>query len=155
MSRTTDVKVYEPDTGDNALTKSLEAPKLDPVYLSIANDSLAGKDVSAIAKEYDISPDLVTTVLDKKEVQNYINGVILNQGYLNRSKRLQVINKVIEHKLEEALETGVYSKKDLLDWLKHLNDVETNIKPKKEQGPGVAIQINNYDKLMNDLFEGN
>lgn len=153
MTKNRDVKVYEPDTDSNALSKNLDAPQLDPVFLSIANDSLAGKDVYTIAEEYDVKPDLVTSILDKKEVQNYMNSVMLNQGYLNRSKRLALINKVIEHKVEEALETDVYTKKDLLDWLKHLNEVETSIKPKKEQGPGVAIQINNYDKLMNDLFE--
>jgi hypothetical protein len=50
------------------------------------------------------------------------------------------------------VETGIYSKKDLLDWMKHLQEVETSLKP-KTQGPQVAVQINNYDKLMKDLME--
>ena len=50
------------------------------------------------------------------------------------------------------METGIYSKKDLLDWMKHLQEVEKDLKP-KTQGPAVAVQINNYDKLMRDLME--
>ena len=49
------------------------------------------------------------------------------------------------------METGIYSKKDLLDWMKHLQEVETGLKP-KNNGPAVAIQVNNYDKLMKDLM---
>jgi hypothetical protein len=36
--------------------------------------------------------------------------------------------------------------------MKHLQEVETSLKP-KTQGPQVAVQINNYDKLMKDLME--
>ena len=77
--------------------------------------------------------------------------MFLSQGYLNRAKRLAVINKVIDEKLQEAFESGVYTKKDLLDWMKLLNDMETNARPKREVG--VAVQINNnYDSLMKDLL---
>ena len=58
---------------------------------------------------------------------------------------------MIDQKIEEAMETGIYSKKDLLDWMKHLQEVETGLKP-KNNGPAVAIQVNNYDKLMKDLM---
>jgi hypothetical protein len=36
--------------------------------------------------------------------------------------------------------------------MKHLQEVETSLKPKAAQGPQVAVQINNYDKLMKDLM---
>ena len=57
---------------------------------------------------------------------------------------------MIDQKIQEAVETGIYSK-DLLDWMKHLQEVEASLKP-KQQGPA-AVQINNYDKLMRDLME--
>ncbi len=70
---------------------------------------------------------------------------------MNRVRRLGIINKVIEAKLEEAEETGILTKKDLLEWMKHLHDVETAMRPKNDQ-PQVAVQINtNYSKLMEDL----
>ena len=136
----------------DALTKSLDAPPLDPVVLALANDYLSGKSVTDIAEEYAITCDRVTSVIEKKEVKAYIDSVFSTQGYLNRIKRMNLINQVIDQKLQEAVETGIYSKKDLLDWMKHLQEIETGMKP-KTAGPAVAVQINNYDKLMKDLME--
>lgn len=136
-----------------ALNKTLEAPALDPVVLALANDYLSGQSVEEIATNYGISEDRVTAVIEKKEVKNYIDSVFATQGYLNRIKRINLINQVIDQKIQEAVETGIYSKKDLLDWMKHLQEVETSLKPKQSQGPAVAVQINNYDKLMKDLMD--
>lgn len=139
-------------TSVDALNRTLEAPALDPVVLALANDYLSGKGVGEIADEYGISEDRVTAVIEKKEVKNYIDSVFATQGYLSRIKRINLINQVIDQKIQEAVETGIYSKKDLLDWMKHLQEVETALKP-KQSGPAVAVQINNYDKLMKDLME--
>ena len=136
----------------DALNRGLEAPPLDPVMLALANDYLSGKGIGEISEEYGISEDRVTSVIEKKEVKNYIDSVFATQGYLNRIKRINLINAVIDQKIQEAVETGIYSKKDLLDWMKHLQEVETSLKP-KQTGPQVAVQINNYDKLMKDLME--
>ena len=136
----------------DALTKTLDAPPLDPVVLALANDYLSGKSVVDIAEEYAITQDRVTSVIEQKEVKSYIDSVFATQGYLNRIKRMNLINQVIDQKLQEAVETGIYSKKDLLDWMKHLQEIETGMKP-KNTGPAVAVQINNYDKLMKDLME--
>lgn len=136
----------------DALNRSLEAPPLDPVMLALANDYLSGKGIDELADEYGITEDRVTSVIEKKEVKNYIDSVFATQGYLNRIKRINLINAVIDQKIQEAVETGIYSKKDLLDWMKHLQEVETGLKP-KQTGPQVAVQINNYDKLMRDLME--
>ena len=45
-------EVLAPKHDVDALNKSLETPKLDPVLLAIANDYLAGEGVDKIAKEY-------------------------------------------------------------------------------------------------------
>ena len=146
-------EIVAPKHGVDALNKSLVTPKLDPVLLAIANDYLAGEGLDKIAKEYGVSQDRVTAVLDKNDVRKYIDNVYVTQGYLNRVRRLNLVNKVIEQKVEDALESGVWSKRDLLDWMKHLNELEETAKPKKA-APQVAVQINNYDKLMKDLFHG-
>lgn len=137
----------------DAVNRSLDTPALDPVFLSIANDYLAGKSVADMAEEYGLPADRITAVIEKKEVKSYIDTVYATQGYLNRVKRINLINAVIEQKMQDALETGVLSKKDLLDWLKLLNDMESAAKP-KQTGPAVAIQVNNYEKLMKDLVNG-
>ena len=141
-----------PTTSVDALNKTLDTPPLDPVVLAIANDFLSGKSISEMSEEYGVSQDRITSVVEKKEVKTYIDSVFATQGYLNRVKRINLINKVIDQKIQDAVETGVYTKKDLLDWMKHLQEVETSLKP-KHSGPQVAVQINNYDKLMKDLME--
>ena len=103
-------------------------------------------------RKFEISTDRVTQIVEKKEVKNYIDNVYLTQGYLNRIKRINIINSVIEQKLTEAVETGQYSKKDLLDWMKHLHEVETAARP-KDKGPTVAVQVNNYDSLMKEVLD--
>jgi hypothetical protein len=140
-------------TTADAINRSLDTPALDPVFLSIANDYLAGKSIACMAEEYCLPADRITAVIEKKEVKSYVDTVYATQGYLNRVKRIDLINQVIEQKMQDALETGVLSKKDLLDWLKLLNDMEVVAKP-KVTGPAVAIQVNNYEKLMKDLVNG-
>ena len=140
-------------TTADAINRSLDTPALDPVFLSIANDYLAGKSISSLAHDYNLPADRITSVIEKKEVKSYIDTVYATQGYLNRVKRVDLINQVIEQKMQDALETGILSKKELLDWLKLLNDMESAAKP-KVTGPAVAIQVNNYEKLMKDLVNG-
>lgn len=139
------------DTAQNNFEKSLKAPALDPVVLAVANEYLSGKTIPEIAEEYGVNTDFISTLVEKKEVKAYIDNVYLTQGYLNRIRRLDLINKVIDSKLLEATETGVYSKKDLLEWLKLLQSMEEGARP-KEKGPAVAIQVNNYDKLMGEIL---
>lgn len=145
-------EILPPLTSVDALSRTLEAPALDPVLLAIANDYLAGKSIDVIANEYGISTDRVTAVIEKREVKTYVDNVFATQGYLNRARRIALINAVIDQKVQDALETGIYSKKDLLDWMKHLSEVEATLKP-VAKGPAVAVQINNYDRLMKDLLE--
>lgn len=149
---TKEINITSPSTTVEALNRTLEAPPLDPVLLSIANDYLAGKSIDIISDEYGIPSDRVTAVIEKREVKAYIDNVFATQGYLNRNRRIALINAVIDQKIQEAVETGIYSKKDLLDWMKHLADIEATLKP-QAKGPAVAVQINNYDRLMKDLLE--
>jgi len=85
----------------DALNRTLEAPPLDPVMLALANDYLSGKGIDELAEEYGISEDRVTSVIEKKEVKNYIDSVFATQGYLNRIKRINLINSVIDQKIQQ------------------------------------------------------
>jgi len=135
------------------LNAELEAPELDPRHLVLANELLTGKSIQDLAAQFSMSEDLVSSICERPEVKQYVNTVYLTQGYLHRSKRLNIINKVIDSKLEEALETGVYSKRDLLEWMKLLNEMERDSTPKKSvASTAVQINTNNYNALIQDLF---
>ena len=152
MMKKSEVEIISPTTTVEAIEKALDTPAIDPVVLSVANEYLSGKTITDIAESFSLSEDRVASIIDKKEVKTYIDNVFVTQGYLNRVKRLQLINAVIEQKMTDALETGVFSKKDLLDWMKHLHDVESSVQ--KKEKPSVAVQVNNnYDSLMKGLLD--
>lgn len=137
---------------ENALIKSLEGKPLDPILLGVANEYLKGTTISDIAEQFSTSGDVIVSVLEKKDVKSYVEGVYMTQGYMDRFRKLEIINKVIEEKLKEAMETGTHSKKDLFDWVKLASQMESDMRPKQQ--PGLAVQINNntnYDQLMMDL----
>lgn len=147
-------KMNELTTYSDNLNSSLDAPELDPQHLLVANELLAGKTIPQIAESYGMSADRVTAIVERSDTKRYVDTVIMNQGYLHRSRRLNIINKVIDEKLMEAAETGMYSKKDLFDWIKLLNDMDRDSRPKQ---PTTAVQVNNttnYTTLMQDLFKG-
>lgn len=147
-----EVEVISPTTTVEAIERALDTPAIDPIVLSVANEYLSGRTISDIANSFDLSEDRVAAIIEKKEVKSYIDNVFVTQGYLNRVKRLQLINSVIDQKMQDALETGVFSKKDLLDWLKHLHDVESAVQ--KKEKPTVAVQVNNnYESLMKGLID--
>ena len=144
----------------DALNKTLEAPAVDPVLLQIANKYLQGQEIADIADELEVSRDRVVSILEKAEVKRYIDGVMSSQGYLNRVRRMDLINEVIEQKVAEARDTEMFSRKDLLDWLKHIAELEKDLQPKEAKqpaaGPAVAVQISNspnYDRLMGEIID--
>ena len=141
-------------TYSDNLNSSLDAPELDPQHLLVANELLSGKTIPQIADTYGMSADRVTAIVERSDTKRYVDTVIMNQGYLHRSRRLNIINKVIDEKLQEAADTVMYSKKDLFDWIKLLNDMDRDSRPKQ---PTTAVQVNNttnYTSLMQDLFKG-
>lgn len=134
------------------LLRTLEAPEIDPILLGIANEHISGRSLTEIADQFNISEDRVAQVLDRREVKQYVDQVFLSQGYLNRFKRIQLINQVIEQKIQDVALGESYTKKDLLEWLRLLQDMDKQARP-QQRGPTVAVQVNNYDSLMRDLME--
>lgn len=142
-------------TSRDALDTNLTAPKIDPVFMTIAHEVVKGHSVMQIADTLDISADRVAQVLDREEVKNYINTIYLSQGYSNPFNLRKIAEQVIEAKMLEAQETGQFSKKDLLDWVKMMKELTEMMMPKKS-APQTAIQINNsnYHRLLEGLTDG-
>lgn len=145
------VTVYT-DSPAQALIKSLESPALDPMVLALANDFLSGKNYDELAEEFGVGKDVVVQLLNQKEVKAYVDNVFLTQGYASRYKRLELINRIIDKKLEKAGDDDP-SEKDVLDWLKLAEAMDAGTKS-KDKNNQVNVQINNnYTKLMNDLLK--
>lgn len=135
--------------------------KISPEGFDIANAFLTYGSVEDTAEQLDIPRHEVVRVIQLPEVKRYLDGVYLDQGYRNRDNIGRVLDKMIEAKLEEAEESGVYTSKDLLELLQAAHKMRMDeIKMAKENSglPGVAVQVNNqfgdsnYGRLMNKLL---
>jgi molybdenum cofactor biosynthesis enzyme len=114
----------------------------------------------------------VVEVLNKREVKRYIDTVYLDTGYRNKNNIASVLDEMIQSKLEEAQETGMYSKKDLADLLQmahkmRMDEMKAQADMEKASSTNVRnqtnVQINegipfgqgNYGKLMEKLLTEN
>lgn len=99
------------------MSKPNELVPISPEALEILNVYLQTQDINATARELDIHPTQVSQYLRKSEVKNYLDHVYLSAGYRNRDKIAEVMDNVIAMKLEEMMETGLGSTKDIADLL--------------------------------------
>ena len=139
----------------NAITK------ISPEGFDIANAYLVYGDVKNTAEQLDLPQYEVVKVLQTPEVKRYLDGVYLDMGYRNKNKLGALLDEMIESKIEEARESGVYTSKDLLELLQMAHKFRMDeIKAAKDAMPGTAIQVNNnnygggeqYNALMKELL---
>jgi hypothetical protein len=136
-----------------------EITKITPEGFDIANAFLLYGSVENTAEQLQIPRHEVVKIIQTPEVKRYLDGVYLDQGYRNRDKIGALLDKMIEAKIEEAEESGIYTSKDLLELLQTAHKMRMEeIKIAKENNvPGVAVQVNNtfgdsnYGKLMSKL----
>ena len=146
--------------------------RMSPEGLEIANSYLANGEVSAVCRELAIPRDQVVEVLNKREVQKYIDTVYMDSGYRNRFKLAETLDKLIDQKLEEAEETELYTSKDLADLLMmqhkiRMDEMKAQTEFEKAKNGNIKtlkqnnVQINtdvpfgqgNYGTLMKKLLE--
>jgi len=97
--------------------------------------------------------------------------VYLDSGYRNKNNIASLLDEMIQSKLEEAQESGVYSSKDLADLLQmahkmRMDEIKAQADLEKAEGSNIKnqtnVQINegipfgqgNYGKLMDKLLNG-
>lgn len=137
---------------------------ISPEGLEIANKYLETGSIAKSAESLGITTEMVHKHLSNEHTQRYINAIYLDAGYRNRTKLGALLDKVIESKLEEAEESGVYTNKDLVDLLTlahkfRMDELKSQQDAIKNQ---TNIQINeapfgqgNYGALMEKLLAHN
>src|SRR5688572_8381884 len=139
----------------DVVANALAAPSVDPIFLKVANEYMSGKSIPDIAYELQTTPDRVAQTLERDDVKQYMSTMFLSAGFANVHKLRDLITMVIENKLQEAAETGIMTKKDLLDWMKFAKELIEMERPKKVV-PTTAIQVNNnYQSLIESLVKDN
>ena len=148
---------------------SKEISTISPEGLEIANCYLQFGNIRAVTEFMGVSEDKVVELLNKREVKRYIDTVYLDLGYRNKNNIGSLLDEMIQSKLEEAQETGVYSSKDLADLLQmahkmRMDEIKAQAELLKAESSQIKnqtnVQINeslpfgqgNYGKLMEKLL---
>lgn len=138
-------------------TLTSEVPyKLSPEHLHFAQTYLSSLSLSETAKALQITDSEASELYNNREVKKFIDTVFLQQGYLNRFKLVGLLNKIIDSKLSEAEETGIYSNKDLLDIIQTLHKINMDHEKmgiEKSPSKQTNVQVNNYGENLSSLLD--
>jgi len=144
-----------------------EITVISPEGLEIANSFLCFGNIDAVCKDLSVSQHKVTEILATKEVSRYLDAVYLDRGYRNRNRIGDLLDEMIESKLEEAQESGIYTNKDLADLMMmahkmRMDEIKAQEKASTNIKTQTNVQINDtsafgqgeYGKLMEKLING-
>lgn len=98
-------------------TLPAETVNISPENLAVADAYLNLKDIESVSLQLGIPQTTVSSILDRREVQAYVNRIFMDAGYNNRAKMRELLDTLITTKLEELSEAGVGSNKDILEIL--------------------------------------
>lgn len=138
----------------------MDIVKINPENLEVANAYLSTGSAITAASQMGVNPDQVYAVLEKSEVKEYINSVYQDQGYRNRFRLAELLDEVIDSKLQEARDSDTYSSKDLVDIIALAHKISTDHSKTSAPSTQTNVQLNsfgegNYGKLMEKLLNGN
>jgi hypothetical protein len=126
-----------------------EVLSISPEALEVANCYLQSQNVEAIAAELNISTDIITSILARKEVRAYINQVFFDTGFNNRFKMRAAMDAVLKKKFQEMEESQMGSTKDIAELLAlshkmsmELMDKEIQLEKIRAGNSGPKNQVN-------------
>lgn len=124
-----------------------ETIDISPEALEVANCYLQVQDVKKVADELDIPTELVTQILNKREVAAYVDHVFFNVGFNNRFKMRAAMDAIIKKKFQELEESDMGSTKDIAELLalSHkmtMEELSKQIELKKLEQTNIKNQVN-------------
>ena len=147
-----------------------ETLKIAPEALEVANCYLQLQDARRVADELELPVTLVTEILARREVKQYVDHVFMDTGFNNRFEMRAAMDALIKKKFQEMHEADVGSTKDISELLAlshkmsmDLLDREIQLeKARQSSAPQrqVNVQINEgldgskYSHLINRLLTG-
>lgn len=130
---------------------------LTPEDLDIANAYLQYGSAKETAEQLQIPEYQIVNILERADVKAYINGIYLDRGYRNKNKLGELLDRMIDAKVEEAEESGIYTSKDLLELLQFAHKVRQDELKAEQANTGPTVNIanfgqGNYGQLMERLL---
>ena len=98
-------------------TTAAETVDISPEALEVANCYLQNPNIVQVAESLEISTELVTQILGKREVKAYIDHVFMNLGFNNKFKMSSAMDAIIERKFRDMDEAETGSTKDITELL--------------------------------------
>lgn len=128
-----------------------------PESLEVANTYLETGSIETTSQKLGVAVQDVTRVLNERQVKDYINQVYLDTGYRNRFKLANLLDDLIESKIQEGLDAEFMTKADLLELMKFSHQLRMD-QAKIEQTNQTNVQMNfggggNYTALMEKLMK--
>ena len=99
------------------ISSPAQAVQISPEFLEIANAYLQCQSIAQTAETLGYPQDMIADTLDRKEIRAYINSVFADVGFNNRFRMRQVMDVIIQKKLQELDEAEIGSSKDIADLL--------------------------------------
>ena len=142
--------------------------KISPEGLEIANAYFQYGSIPSVSTQLGVAENIISEMLNRREVKQYIDTVYLDTGYRNRFKLADTLDTLIEKKMEEAEESEIYTSKALADLLQmahkmRIDEMKAQTELEKAKATNIKnqtnIQVNdggfgqgNYGKLMEKLL---
>lgn len=128
-------------------TTPAESLDISPEALEVANIYLQCQDIKETSNTLDIAPELVTQILQKREVRAYVDHVFMNLGYNNRFRMRDAMDAVIKQKFQELHESGMGSTKDIAELLAlshkmSMDELDKQIKLETLRQSNIKNQVN-------------
>ena len=140
-----------------------EIQKICPEGLRVAQVYLEmGQDAMATADRLNLPIGEVERLLNKRETKTYIDRIYHESGFRNRHRMGELMDAIINQKLQEMDDTGMGSSKDIVEILTLAHKMkmdqmamELKLLEAQNKGPGVQIntQINTGGDKYNQLLE--
>jgi hypothetical protein len=148
-------------------TTPAEVIDISPESLEVANLYLQSQNIDTVADTLDMSKELVSQILARREVKSYIDNVFFDLGYNNRFKLRKAMDAIIQHKFRELEESEMGSTKDIADLLalSHkmtMDELARQLEYEKLRQSNIKSQVNvqindggtKYDSLIEKLING-
>lgn len=142
------------------MAKTQISTRISPEGLEIANAYLELGSIPAVCSRLSIDEAKASEFLQKREVKAYVDQVYLDTGYRNRFKLAEVLDTLIDAKMEEAEESEVYTSKDLADLVGmahkiRMDELKAQTELEKAKAQTIKTQVNIQDNSQVPFGQGN
>lgn len=149
---------------------STELVKLSPETMEVMTAYLEnGQCSKKTAEAVNLPLDVVQHLLERPEAKRYIDRLYFEGGFRNRNRMAELMDEILNQKLQELEDTGVGSSLDVMEIAEKIHkmkmaEIAMSIKLIEAENKGPSVQVNtqintnvsggaNYNKLLERLIQ--